>query len=333
VLWENLDRAVEQDGSDSARTHFIKRVDEARLHLELVFHRFLKGEPGIKKVAIRLNNTPLVPFDPFNSSNPATIHGQPETIKLGVGKVLLKAYTLPHHSKVSRKDWDHYAGVGGYLRNQGFYLYRERRLILHGTWFGLARQTELTKLSRVQVDISNDSDAEWNIDVKKAWARPPLLVRSRFQSLITALGAPSKRVYGKRGQKLHDARVPVWERVQKDGNITYRLNVGHPLVVNLLERLPSGLKQELADFCEIVSAALPVDAIFADLAGTPEAVIAEKLNDEALSRLLELTVDALMAAGASEESIPSLLLSLEPFRSHSERVETLLAARSEQDIT
>ena len=35
VVWEQMDRAVEQDGSESSRKHFIRRMDEARQHLEL----------------------------------------------------------------------------------------------------------------------------------------------------------------------------------------------------------------------------------------------------------------------------------------------------------
>jgi hypothetical protein len=324
VLWEELDRAVEQDGSESARKHFVKRVDEARAHLELVFHRFLRGELGVQKVQIRLNNTLLKPFDPFNSGHSATIHGQPELIRTAAGTVKLKTYTLPHHAKVSRSEWEYYAGPGGYLRNQGFYLYRERRLIVHGTWFGLARQTEMTKLTRVQVDIANSQDDEWNIDVKKASARPPLQVRSRLQALIASIGAPSKKVYQRRGQRLHDARIPVWERIQTDGNITYRLNLQHPLLSGLSDDLAPDLSRRFGEFCEIVSSALPMDAIFADLAGEPECVVAQQLSDEALSHLLDVTLTALVAAGASPETVPSILRNLEPFRSHQDRVDELL---------
>jgi len=62
------------------------------------------------------------------------------------------------------------AGAEGYAHNQGFYLYRNRRLIVHGTWFGLVGKAELIKLSRVLIDIPNTLDSEWKIDVKKASA-------------------------------------------------------------------------------------------------------------------------------------------------------------------
>ena len=46
-------------------------------------------------------------------------------------------------------------GKEGYLENQGFYLYRNNRLICKSTWFGLARKLEMRKLCRISIDIDN----------------------------------------------------------------------------------------------------------------------------------------------------------------------------------
>ena len=115
----------------------------------------------------------------------------------------MQAFTLPASRKGHvGKEWNRYAGPEGYLRNQGFYVYRERRLIIHGTWFGLARQAELTKLARVRIDMPNSLDGAWKIDVKKASAQLPPPVRDRLRRIIEPLGAASKRVYRTRGRKL-----------------------------------------------------------------------------------------------------------------------------------
>jgi hypothetical protein len=98
VLWEALDRLVEGDGSD-ARAAFVSRIDEAAEHLELVFHRFLAGERGVRKIAISLNGRQLRPFDPFHSSHPATQAGPIERIKSGGQEVEVQTFTLPHHRK------------------------------------------------------------------------------------------------------------------------------------------------------------------------------------------------------------------------------------------
>ena len=200
VVWQKLDRLVDSR-NDSDRSDLVSAIDETATHLQLVFHRFLKGEKGLEQVRISLNSGPLEPFDPFHSGHPATIRGPVERSQLGNREILIQPFTLPHHKKVTKEEWEHYARPEGYTKNQGFYLYRGKRLIIHGTWFRLAPQTELTKLARVRIDIPNGMDAEWKIDVKKASAQPPPSVREHLRKLVQRIGAVSKRVYEGRGQK------------------------------------------------------------------------------------------------------------------------------------
>lgn len=324
VVWERLDRAVEQGGTEAGRKHFIRRVDDAGKHLELVFHRFLAGEPGVQRVRIWINEVPLRPFDPFHTSHPATMRGQTELVRVNAHDVTITAFTLPHHRNVSAAEWDRYAGPAGYLKNQGFYLYREKRLIIHGTWFGLARQMELTKLARVRIDMPNGLDADWHVDVKKAWARPPLHVRAKLQALIATLGSPSRRIYTQRGQKLYAVGDPVWQRVQENNSIVYRLNVNNPILGAFHDDLPEHLREGFLRTLQAASAALPMDAMFADLASTPESVRGEEVGDDSLATMLETTIARLEDMGRSSEAILQILRVAEPFRSAWERTENLL---------
>ena len=324
VLWEKMDRSLEQGGTEPARRHFLRLVDHASKHLELVFHRYLAGEPGTKRVAISVNDLPLKPFDPFHSSHPATIRGQLEKVRIGAHTVEITSFTLPHHRNVTRADWDLYGGEGGYLKNQGFYLYREKRLIVHGTWFGLARQTELTKLARVRIDMSNVMDEEWLIDVKKASARPPLAVRERLQRLVTELGGPSRTIFTKRGRKLHGNPIAIWQRVLSDNQITYRLNAENPSIAAFTAMLSDPQHREFDILLQAISAGLPTDALFADLAGSPETVKAVDLTDEVLVRLVHETVTSLRDKGFDLEATMEMCRVAEPFRSHWERGETMV---------
>lgn len=65
----------------------------------------------------------------------------------------------------------------GYVITKAFYVYRNRRLIIWGTWFRLASKDELSKLARVRVDIPNSLDHLWTLDIKKSAAHPPEIVR------------------------------------------------------------------------------------------------------------------------------------------------------------
>ncbi len=243
---------------------------------------------------------------------------------LGSNTVEITAFTLPHHRNVTRPDWELYGGEGGYLKNQGFYLYREKRLIVHGTWFGLARQTELTKLARVRIDMSNATDEEWLIDVKKASARPPLVVRARLQRLVTELGAPSRTIFTNRGRRLHGNPIAMWQRVLSDNQISYRLNSDNPSIAAFSQGLSDLQRKEFEALLQAMSAGLPTDALFADLAGSPETVKAVTLEDEALGRLVTETVASLREKGFDLEAAMDMCRLAEPFRSNWDRGETLV---------
>ena len=149
VLWEKLDRLTGARGS--GKVDYARVISEAQDYLSLVFHRYITGERGLQSISLKVNNVELEPIDPFNSKNHATQASPLETIRPGI---TMQTFTLPHRSHyASQQDYEHFGLRDGYLKNQGVYLYRAKRLILYGTWFGLAKKTALTQLTRVKIDI------------------------------------------------------------------------------------------------------------------------------------------------------------------------------------
>jgi len=316
VVWERLDRRVGPD-SGGDRRDLVRQIDETATHLEFVFHRFLSGGQGRERpVKMLLNGRELQPFDPFHSHHPATQHHSEERFRLDGGEIRIRPVTLPHHDKVSEADWKRHAGPEGYVKNQGFYLYRNRRLIVHGTWFRLARQRELTKLSRVLIDIPNSLDAEWKIDVKKAWAQPPAPVRERLSRIIDRLGVPSRRTYTARGARLVDEnRLPVWTRSQDKNRISYGLNVQHPLFSAFEARLDKETSEEFRKLTALVVSTLPIEALYADVSASSEAVERQVLNQEDFEEIVQATWYVLREGGVSSAEAESRMRSADPFRS------------------
>ena len=62
-------------------------------------------------------------------------------------KIVLKPFILPHLSKLTQDDLDKVGGKDRLRSDQGFYVYRNKRLIIWGTWFRLERKDELNKLA------------------------------------------------------------------------------------------------------------------------------------------------------------------------------------------
>lgn len=187
VVWEKLDRLMGGFNIDQYKQveQINMELARAERHLRLVFHRFLEGtNPALKIV---LNGRQLRPTDPMAAFHPSTQKDPEDILPLRQGQVRIRCYTLPHHKNMSREEWDEVGGSEGHLKSQGLYVYRENRLIIAGSWLGLARQTELTKLCRIAVDIPNTMDSEWKIDVKKASAQLPPVVRERLKKLLSDL--------------------------------------------------------------------------------------------------------------------------------------------------
>ena len=213
------------------------------------------------------------------------------------------------------------------MKNQGFYLYRNRRLIVHGTWFGLARQLELTKLSRVQIDVPGSLDTEWKIDVKKAWAQPPPPVRERLRRIIDRIGVPSRRAYTVRGARLaEDNRLPVWTRLQDKNRISYGLNVEHPLFSSFEARLDGETAKEFRKLIGLVVSTLPVDALYADISANSESVVQQALDRERFEEAVEATWQFLRESGLSSNEVEARMHSADPFRSRWKEVAKVIQA-------
>ena len=332
VLWEKLDRLTDQTSGANLKDHFYDCLDEARKHLSLVFHRFLQGERPFPKFELRINSVSIEPFDPFNSRHPATQHLPEEVHKIEGHKVKIQPFIMPHHTKCSRSDYEHFAGEGGYLKNQGFYIYRKGRLIIHRTWFRIVKQSELTRLARVLVDIPSELDHLWKIDVRKASAQPPFAVRDRLKKIVDQITGASGRVYTTRGRKLVGPGIEsLWIRKVKHNEIFYEINRNHPVI----ERFASIIGEE-QNYCfdavlKAIEQCFPVDAFFADAAGNSEGLGSNEMPKEVLEQLLELALETFSNRGLGRDEIMEILGRTEPYRTHLESVKEVLKKKGQAD--
>ena len=325
VLWRSLDRLSGGIDHDIRRRteHINRAVAGAERHIRLVFHRFM--EEDRPPLTIRLNGRKLQPLDPFGTKHLTHQRDPADNLALARGTVEFQSFTVPHHKSIPAADWDDIGGPEGHLRSQGFYIYRGRRLIIAGSWLGLARQTELTKLCRIRVDIPNSMDADWKIDVKKASAQLPPAVRERMRALVERLSLTSKRTYQRRGQRLVDQDYqPLWQRVQKDGAIIYRPDLAHPVFTDFSARLPVELQNDFANLVGLLGSSVPVAALHADFAGSPEEVRADEVDEPALRQLAAAMVPRLVAQGIDAERVINILRQVEPFNTNWTTARTII---------
>jgi hypothetical protein len=314
VLWRKIDRLEVATGDSRAQDAMNETMAVVGNHLGRIFHRFLAGEQGHPRVAIRINATVLPPFNPFNEMHQATVWMAKEIVRYPEGDVVIQPFILPHHSKTSAADYRDNAGPEGYLRNQGFYVYRNRRLIVWGTWFRLARQEELTKLARIRIDIPNTLDHVWGIDVRKSRAQPPKAVRDRLRQIIERMRNTAKRPYTHRGKLVIEGEaVPVWVRRVFNDRLEYAVNPDHAFVQEVMADLDEVARAQVATLLELVARCFPAAAFFSDYAAEPVKLEATAPDTAVLTAIARLVRKA--NPGASDAQLRQLIAGIEPFAS------------------
>jgi len=329
LIWSNCDRLSEN--GRLTEDQFSALVVSAINRLSLIFHRYLSGDNGrVKALKISVNGTDLDQIDPFCRNNEATRAFPSETINVNKNgetqHINMQAYVLPHYSKLTASEYENYGGTEGYTRNQGFYVYRNRRLIIRGTWFGLAKHGDLSKLVRIRIDIPNTLDDMWKITVDKSDAQLPAVLKKRMKTLVDTFRKSSSRVFRSKGANVGNKnREQVWNKIARSQRIKYRINRKHPLAKTLKAELSKDGKSLFKQFIDMIESDIPLDAISADIGANPYSVHQRDVSREAFYEFTELTVPKIMAGYDDFDIFLSVLKQTEPSASNWKVVEDFLS--------
>jgi hypothetical protein len=155
-----------------------------------------------------------------------------------------------------------------------------------GDWFRLVPKGESTKLARVQIDFPSILDEAWTIDIKKSRARPPNGVRERLRQIVQKIVARSVIVHRGRGQRLfNEVQAPLWERYADHGGIRFAVNMQHPLIQSLYDKLGDVEGRSLKLLLDSIAASLPIEMIYSDYSTSPREVNQEDDDVRSIERL------------------------------------------------
>jgi hypothetical protein len=330
VLWECLDRVVGDSRVDNVnmQNHFTSIVRDVDEHLAMVFHRFLAGPRPRLRIWFEGGEEPkaVEAWDPFLESHPATFCTPEEAIDFDGGRLLVRGFVLPHKSKLTAAQHRVAGGPGGWNQRQGFYVYRNERLVVPGSWLGIGSdrqwvREEHYKLARIRIDIPNTMDMAWHLDVKKSDARPPAALREKLKGLALVVREDAKRVYASRGgvvgpHKKDTTPERPWKAVQIDEHPAYRIDRKHPLVGQVKSLMQGGSRPQLEALLRLLEETVPIERIWIDTAEHDEAHLApfELADDEEILKLARYTYQALIGvSGCSREEAMDRLALMEPF--------------------
>lgn len=327
VVVEQLDRAAFFELSASERQkHLGSVLDSVRGHLGMVFHRFI-SEHGLE---IKLGETAVPAWDPFLLGLSTAL--PPEKIPFKQQTLEVVPFVLPHHTRLSDDEHTKAGGLLGWNKHQGFYVYRERRLIVPGTWLNLnLKQEDHYKLARIRLDLPNTVDDAWQLNVMKSHVAAPPLLKDTFRRIANDVRQQASSVYRVRGEReapsQRSQEKVVWRRKTTRTGVRYEIDRSHPVVKALLA---CGCDHDefLDDVLSLVEGTIPVAAMLQE----PEKAIDGSVQDgppipvESLVKMAQLSETFLIHSGQAPAEARRIVLSSQPFLRFREEI---LAAMSE----
>lgn len=249
VEWKNLDKVFQKDSGAIANLadYFLSIAEDVRQHIAITYSSFQRGS---KPIAFWINGRKIKMWDPFLVDNSYTTLLGEETIYYSPdNKVVIRPYILPHHSKLSAEEHSKAAGARGWNDQQGFYIYRNDRLIIDGSWLNSRlEKKEAYRLARIRIDIDNRTDDIWGIDVRKAKAHPPESLKKDLRRIASLARKESAKIFRHRGKTVTRStdknKSFVWEQKNKDNKYFFAINRQHPLIKKLHDEVENQVDVE-----------------------------------------------------------------------------------------
>ncbi len=263
VLWQNFDVAYKKfDGN--ILSFLSEEMFDAEEHIKLTYHRFLNAKDRIN---IYINNVKLIGYDPFLEEyrkHPKLDCRKPQELDEGV---IIQQYILPHQVDLSRDDIDALGGMDAIRDQQGFFVYRNNRLIIHSTWFKLAAKNispELYKYGRIKVDIPNSMDDVWEIDIKKQNAVVPRKIINMLKNAVGNVCRKSTNKTTKRARlttEINDDHL--WSKsLTRENKDVFFINQNSKFIRNFLDDFDDKDKTKILRLLDVISQSIPYDDIY-----------------------------------------------------------------------
>lgn len=283
IIWEKLTCISKGDHAPDHDEELASILVDIQKKIALHFHRFLQGK---SKREILINGTLVKPIDPFMTKANGYQEGRSERLRCKGGHIEIKTHVLPYFKKMSASELEDLGGADGILQNQGLYIYREGRLIIAGGWLGLAKNSQLGALARVQVDVPSSLDHEWSTDVKKSSLQIPPKVKRELRKYLSDPIRRSKKVYTYRGTQ--DKANKYWDVVEDEnkGTITYQIDAGNPELLALLKDAKPETRIMIIKYLTEISANLPINHIYQKMSESPKDIDQESLDSSVFKSAL-----------------------------------------------
>ena len=153
VAWRKVDFGRHEDKPD--HNAFLRALN---ISSGISEWSFIASSQAMQGARIMLNGRRVAAWDPFLESNEATLRSPEQPLKGPGGRVRVRGFVFPHRDRFRNEaEFEKAGGPEGWTAQQGFYVYRQKRLLSWGGWLGLGgsrawTREEPSRLARLRIE-------------------------------------------------------------------------------------------------------------------------------------------------------------------------------------
>lgn len=251
VLCKQLKKGLDSLNESSIYA-LLEKLEDSLSH---IYFKFLeKGDVNIYISTQNNLNHPrkIEGWNPFIlPENKSTKIIYDESLSYKNQEIKIKSYILPTFDCLSFSDQVYMKGKG-FLEEQGFFVYREDRLIYEGGWLNIKKLTldEKARYARIEVNIPNGLDFDFSLNFSKDKVSVPIELQQKFFEIAKQARSESLHNYEymkhpeiriKKGQK----KESVWAQKISNRGVVLYINANNPLIIEYCKSMSDAERNKL----------------------------------------------------------------------------------------
>lgn len=227
VRWDKLNFI---DEGKNSRKFLIEKLDKIAEHISIFFNRYI--DRGIN---ITVNGDTVKSWDPSFKKNPGTTRIESKEFMYNGKKIKAQSYLLPPSVKCTEDEIEEIYRNDA-LKYQGFYVYRNDRLLIGGGWLGIRKLNTHQQYNpvRIIVDIPTSLDSEFKVDFTKSGLQIPAPVEKVLFDIAKLARSKASEAFKNRARKIAvpgiNTKGQVWNIVRNKNGTRLVINKDHPLI-------------------------------------------------------------------------------------------------------
>lgn len=315
VLWNNVTFKNTTSRLDDLVVYEIfEKLEKSLSHtfgkyiLEDGLNIYIQSYKSTKKIKVK-------GWDPFYlPNNKSTSIISTKQLKFNDKYIEITSYILPIFSNLSKEDQDYMMGRG-LIEQQGFYIYRNKRLIQEGGWLSLPNISADQKCvyARIEVKIGTFLDNEFDVNFSKCKINIPTELINPFTEIANYARKNSRKNYDYvknpsiKSTIKKPTDIKVWKTYKTDEGIKLSINLEHPVIKKVFEKLKDS---EIKKITNLITKTIPINMI------QTQGGIEEKYNEVDIKELIKETYIDLKATNLDLSTIKKQMFKTEPFNMH-----------------